>query len=306
MQKVLILGCGYLGYNLAAALSSEYSVTIAGHQNEYSERLIHLEVGVNWLNWDLNKPEGLDAVLLEDVIIINAIGSLGTEASVEEAAESFSFCNLVSRLLLYLNNKRVRRFIQISSGGTVYGCPIWQPIPETAPTDPLTNYALQKVIIEQLIKINFLENGQLPYSILRVGNPFGGFQVAGKKQGAIPIFIRNMLKSNEISLWANRDTIRDFIYISDFVFGVRLMLEYNGIERVFNLATGIGTSIEQVIKTISEQLGQAPIIREVSNHTPPIPKNVLDISKLGALGFEPRVSFSDGIRHEINRILLDE
>ena len=94
---------------------------------------------------------------------------------------------------------------------------------------------------------------------------------------------------------------RDFIYISDAVNALVQMLYYEGPEHIFNVGSGEGHSLNDIIDLIEAVLGY-PIKRKYTQKRAlDVPINLLDISRIqNELGWEPKTSLMDGLRCTLN------
>jgi UDP-glucose 4-epimerase len=200
----------------------------------------------------------------------------------------------------------VKKIIFISSGGTVYGVPHQVPIPETHPTDPLVPYAITKLAIEKYLYFFHAMHG-LEYSVLRVANPFGDRQRVGTGQGAVATFISKAIADEPIEIWGDGTVTRDYIYIDDVVDAFISAIDYSGEPRIFNIGSGCGRSVNELITTI-EALIEKPIHRcYLPARAFDVPVNILDISRAQSiLGWNPKFSFQEGLRRTISWIKKNE
>ncbi len=301
MEKILILGCGYLGYNLANFLSEKFDVTVINKKkNLYSEASCGKFKFCELDFTDIDKLYDFD---LKEYIVINALGSISPTTNINGIDEELKFYNTLTSLLLYISKRDVQRIIHISSGGTVYGDKAILPISEDQTLEPTNIYALQKVFFEGFLKVNFIEN-KIPYTILRISNPFGGYQTPNKQQGLIPIIIRNIIQNREMEFWTDLNTIRDYIYISDLVRAFEIVINNASTKnKIYNVASGVGTTILEVIelceKVTNAKLNYAHIQKNVGL----VNKNILDITNIKNLGFSVDIPLEMGIKKEYERII---
>lgn len=172
----------------------------------------------------------------------------------------------------------VQKVVFLSSGGTVYGSNHTGICKEEQEAFPITVYGLQKLSIE---KILFLYNKMyhLEYKIIRLANPYGPYQRPNGVQGAISTFTWRAMKHMPIQVYGDGSVIRDYIYIDDAVEGIVRVSNSSGNYDLYNLGSGIGHSIIQVIDTIKLVLGEAPVVDFLPGRTVDVPVNVLDISR---------------------------
>ncbi len=205
--------------------------------------------------------------------------------------------NLVATLQL-LNAMvagNVRRIVFISSGGTVYGAPKYLPVDENHPTEPQVSYGITKLAIEKYLLMYGRLYGIRP-TILRVANPYGERQRVETAQGAVGVFVQRALRGLPIEIWGDGSITRDYLHVSDVAYASAKAIAYTGEQSVFNIGSGSGTSLNQLIDLIQGVLG-FPVVREYMNaRSFDVPISVLcnDLAKR-ELGWTPKVGIEDGI-----------
>lgn len=194
------------------------------------------------------------------------------------------------------------RFIYISSGGTVYGNILSQPIPETQICRPMSPYGISKVTAENLImSYNSIYN--IDYIILRVSNVYGpGFRV-GKNQGIIGTLIHRAINSQTIEIWGDGTAVRDYIYIDDLVEAIFKACLKNDIG-IFNVGSGVGTSLNELIEKVSNSLRlKLPLCYKNSRNTD-VKSNILDVGKFKKhFNWECATSLGSGIDATVKSIV---
>jgi UDP-glucose 4-epimerase len=104
----------------------------------------------------------------------------------------------------------------VSSGGTVYGQPVFLPISEDHRTDPISPYGVAKLTIEKFIQLACRAGG-LKATIARLSNPFGIGQAIAKRQGIVATFAYAIATGRHLEVWGDGTVVRDYIAISDTV-----------------------------------------------------------------------------------------
>jgi UDP-glucose 4-epimerase len=131
---------------------------------------------------------------------------------------------------------------------------------------------------------------------LRVANPYGERQRIETAQGAVGVFLHNAMNSLPIDIWGDGNVIRDYIHVSDVAAAFVKALEYDGSQKVFNISSGVGISLNQLIDTLEKSLGK-PIARRYLPSRPfDIPVSILS-NELAQkeLKWMPLISMQDGI-----------
>jgi UDP-glucose 4-epimerase len=239
---------------------------------------------------DINKAvEGVDAVLH---LVSTTLPKSSNEDPVYDVQS-----NLVASLQLLnaMVAHKVGRIVFISSGGTVYGSPKYLPIDEKHPTDPEVSYGITKLAIEKYILMYGHLHGIKPV-ILRVANPYGERQRVETAQGAVGVFIHNVLKQLPIEIWGDGSVQRDFLHVSDVAEAFAKAISYSGTAGVFNISSGVGTSLNSLLELIGEVSGgEVPRVYKPGRSFD-VPVSVLsnDLAR-DELGWSPQVSMKEGI-----------
>ena len=291
-MRVIILGCGYLGYNLYHLLKDDFDTELWGIQSPYSDLVKEM------VEADAFDRSAMAEKDLKGAIVIDAIGLIANTASSPNEKEALDRIRRpYLSLLESLKQGKAKRFIYFSSGGTIYGNTI-RPISESDPVRPMTLYARSKAMCEELV----MTSG-IPYLILRLSNPYGGYQIAEKKQGVIPILIRKAFKGEPFEMFIEGTSVRDYFYITDLAQAVRGLIKADINNEVVNVGSGEGTSLQEIIDHVEKATGkQIPIVHR-SSDVPTIQSIVLDIHMLKQLtGYQPTIGLEEGIQKETERI----
>ena len=191
---------------------------------------------------------------------------------------------------------QVQRLVMVSSGGTVYGIPQQVPIPETHPTDPTCSYGISKLAIEKYVALYRQLHG-LDGLVLRLANPYGDRQRLDATQGVVPVFLGKALRGEPLQIWGDGSTVRDFLYISDVVEALLAAARYQGEERMFNVGSGEGLSLNQLVELLEVELKKPLTVEYLPSRGFDVPTNVLCIERARrCLGWRPQVPVSEGLR----------
>jgi UDP-glucose 4-epimerase len=189
----------------------------------------------------------------------------------------------------------VRKFIHISSGGAVYGEPVYLPCDEKHPVTPLCPYGATKYMLELYLYM-YKETYGLDYSVIRYPNVYGPRQDPNGEAGVVAIFTGHMLRGKPVTIYGTGEQVRDYVFVKDCA-RANLMLLENGSGRVYNLGYGIGTTVNQIfdhLKNITNYAMDANYGPARAGETFRI---YLDASRAKTdLGWEPTVSLEEGLR----------
>jgi len=199
------------------------------------------------------------------------------------------------RLLQLAVASKVKRVIFPSSGGTVYGEPTSLPVHETHALNPMDPYGISKLAIEKYL--NYFNRAYgLDYLILRYSNPYGERQSPHGQQGVIPVFLNKIKMGERPVIYGDGSTERDYVYVGDAAEATIAALEKKTAHKIFNVGSGAGTSLNQLIELMSGVAGKKiePIYAEDTAIR--VQKIVLDVSRMhDEVGWEPSTSLQEGI-----------
>jgi len=147
---------------------------------------------------------------------------------------------------------KARKFIYISTGGAVYGEPKYLPVDENHPIAPESQYGISKHTVEHYLHLYRLHTG-LAYTILRYPNVYGPRQNSKGEAGVVAIFIGQMLEGTTPTIYGDGEQLRDYVHVDDIVRANVLALN-SGENEVFNLGSGVGTSVNQLYRLLSDLL----------------------------------------------------
>lgn len=193
----------------------------------------------------------------------------------------------------------LRKFVWISSGGTVYGPAQTVPLPETHPTNPISPYGITKLAIEKYAHM-YYHMSQLPIVCVRPANAFGEGQRVYAGQGFIGTAIASLLDGRMLNLFGEEGTVRDYLHVHDMARGIVAALVDGEPGEVYNLGSGVGYSNKQVLDLLlplATAQGLVPQVQVLPERLFDVKVNILDISKMTAhTGWLPALSFEQGLR----------
>lgn len=293
MKRILVTGgAGFIGAHLVDRLVA------SGHQVRVLDR-VPVDVRPAWLAspqidylmGDFSDHSFLDAALKDVDVVYHLVSTtIPATSNIDPVFDVQS--NLVGTLSLLqiALAAEVKKIIFVSSGGTVYGKPKSLPIKETDPTDPICSYGITKLAIEKYLAM-FRELHGLDFLVFRLANPFGERQRPGA-QGVIAAFMQRVSEGKPIEIWGDGSVVRDYIYIRDVIDVLVSGISYDGKSHVFNLGSGLGRSLNEIIDALRAVTGRLVESTYKSGRPLDVPKSVLDISLVKReFGWEPSLDF---------------
>jgi UDP-glucose 4-epimerase len=298
---LILGGAGFIGSHLAEELLARgHAVRIFDRPNLALPQELAAEPRIEWCEGDFLNQDDLAVAVRGAEAIFHLVSTTLPKSSNENPVYDVE-TNAIGtlRLLDLARRNGTRNFVFASSGGTVYGLPQALPIGETHPTEPLVSYGITKLAIEKYLHLHHVLHG-LNYRVLRLANPFGERQRPTAAQGAVAVFLHKALHGETIHIWGDGSVTRDYIYIKDAVAAFARALSYGGEQRVFNIGSGRGMSLNQILAAIEELLG-APVARTYEpGRDFDVPVNVLDISRAREhLLWSPAASFRVGLERTL-------
>ena len=298
-QKTLVAGgTGMIGRYLVDLLLQEGAIlTVVGREQEYNP-----PDGVTYIRCDLTEKSTCMNVCDGMDYVFNLVGVKGSPKMTKENPASF----LVPTVQFSLNmmeaafKNKVKRFLFTSSVGVYSPAQlmkeddVWSTFP--SPHDRFAGWA--KRISELQADAYRQEFGWNEIVIVRPANCFGRHDQFDSDKGAmvVPSLIRKVvLNENPLKVWGDGTAVRDFIHSKDVAEGILHMMKANP-QYPVNLGSGVGVSIQKLVKTIKECSNiNFDVEWSQSDYTGDSIR-ILDISKARALGWEPKISLQDGIK----------
>lgn len=295
---VVLGGGGFIGTNLCRRLAvSGYRVRAFGRRCLFPDDL----PGVEWYQGDFTDTGSVAAAIESFDIVFHLIHATMPQAANLDMAGDVQNNVVPSIALLDLCRKlAVKRVVFVSSGGTIYGCSRQIPTPETAPTTPICAYGISKLAIEKYLALYEHLHG-LDYRVLRITNPFGPFQIALKNQGIVAALISRALKDEQMEIWGDGSAVRDFVYVDDVVDALlKAATGDHGGERIFNIGSGRGRSLREVIAAIERLLDRELRIEWKPRRSIDVPVSVVAIDRAReSLDWAPKTAFECGLERTI-------
>lgn len=293
MNILIIGGNGFIGSHLIDHL------ILKGHNirvfdilyERYREPLNNVDYRISNLD---NIPDLSEALLGIDIVFHLATASVPSTSNIDTVSDAKKNLIPTLNLLNLLIKLDIKRIVYLSSGGAVYGNPLTNPIDEEHPLNPISSYGIIKATTEMYLSLYQRIYGLKPL-ILRPSNPYGPRQGHYIAQGVISTFLRKVQKNESLTVFGDGSSSKDYIYIDDLI-ELIYELSIRNLDGVFNLGTGVGTSINQILDQIKKTTGMNTQIHKINKQIYDVDHFVLDISKtMDILGTYCFTSLEEGI-----------
>jgi UDP-glucose 4-epimerase len=287
--KILILGSeGFVGNNLVQELSSKNDVFCADiFDNSNHQHYQQCDV----TNFDnvLNVVNDVDVVI--DLVAHSLVSSI--DGPITNA--KINIMGLLN-ILESCRKNDVKKII-FTSASSMIGIPQTSNVSETHPASPQTAYGITKLTSEHYLRL-YQEMYGLNYTVFRFFNIYGPHQ----KNGLIPTLYYRIKNNEPLTVFGKGDQIRDYVFIQDVIPFFQKACESDITNNtIFNMGTGIGNTILEVIKQLSEITGIDPSIEYKPERPGEIGNFVADTKLLSAtFGDVPKTLLHDGLTNTVN------
>lgn len=321
MNQILVTGgLGYLGsYCVIKLFEYGYTPIIIDKNNDINtlnkiKQIVKTD-SITFHNIDMCNLNDLENVFINYPNIQSVIHFAAYKSVSESISDSSLYylnnINSTTNLLFIMNKYNCNNLIY-SSSATVYGTQS-PPFNEKMSTGiNLTNpYGFTKKIIEDILEDHTKYNKNFNVICLRYFNPVGshdslilGEQLDNSIQNLMPNIIRTLIgKQQCLYVYGNNyktldgSCIRDYIHIDDLIEGHILCLKSlnNSSQfKIYNLGSGSGYSVFEIIDCVSEYYGKFPLVKNVPNRKGDIPISISDITKIkNEIGWMPKKTLKD-------------
>jgi UDP-glucose 4-epimerase len=296
-MRILVLGgSGFLGSHIVDKfLAERHDVCV---YDLYPERFRRSPKGIKFYTGDFGNVGALDELISTGFDAVIHCVSTTTPKSSNESPEFDIQSNVIGTLYLLdiCVKHRVGKLVFLSSGGTVYGdIGSLDMVDEAHAVRPMCSYGVSKLTIEHYLDVYKHLRG-LDYVALRLSNPFGERQSPLRALGALTVFLHRTLKGQNVEVWGDGRVTRDFIYVGDVANAVYLAT-VNPVSGIFNVGTGTGLSLRDILTHISQVVGIDPAVTWLASRSFDVPRIVLDSAKLrNATAWKHVTPLEDGIK----------
>lgn len=282
MSRCLVIGAnGFLGSHLVDALTRQgHEVTafdrFSSQENQYSSENVRGFIG------DFLNTSDLAEALVGQELVFHFLSTtnpatadteptLDIRTNISQSVELFKLCV----------NQGIQKLYFASTGGAIYGDQNLPKYRETDPTLPVSPYGIGKLTLENYLRYFRIKHGLESVS-LRISNPYGPRQHPHRKQGLIPIALRQIALGSPVIRFGSGTMTRDYIFVEDVARIVAGIAGKSMDHQVYNLGSATGYTVTEILNTIKEVTNRDFEILEL--RTPPtyVERVILDTSRLEA------------------------
>ncbi len=298
-KNILIIGStGFIGKNIVEKLlDTKCNIVLLIRDSSKIHKDFHNHKSIIIVEAELQDTISVKQIIIDNEIniVIHLASSLIPSSTHQEFKIELNTIILPTYVLLeYLSEKRIK-IIFFSSGGTIYGNTKEENIEESHALQPINYYGYSKLMIEN--HIQFLNRSKnLSFLILRPSNVYGRYQKLEAMQGFIAVAIGKALSNLPIEIWGDGKTVRDYIDVEDLAFLTKKIIDSDINNKIINLGSGEGNSLNQIIKYLETTLGKKIEVNYKNSRKIDVNRMVLDIGKIkSSFDYKPK-SIQQGIK----------
>ncbi len=305
-KTIIITGAaGFIGTHLTELLlkNNNFLLLIDNFNDYYSGKEEQLkEITKNYQNKkdfilfreDLTNKSLYKNMEYEIDYIFHLAAQAGVRYSIMHATE-VSKNNIISTINIFeyaLKIKTIEKIVYASSS-SVYGNPIYTPVDEDHPKNPISPYAISKLCGEIYANYYYQEYN-LPITSLRFYSVYGP---RGRPDMAIRKFFNLMFKNKEISIYGTGEQLRDFTYISDIINGLILACERDASNgEIFNLGCSNPISINDLVNKMYKITNKQRKINYIDKQQGDVDITHSNINKAkNLLNYTPKIGIDEGL-----------
>jgi UDP-glucose 4-epimerase len=250
-------GAGFIGSHLVERIVQEKPSKIVVVDNLFLGREENLNQVKNtfskfkFINGDASNYDFMKNIMIDEMIdVVYDLAAIPLPASLIMPKWSVDVNVSLASVLSELLRKNFYKTLVHFSSSEAYGTAKIIPMNENHPIDPETPYAASKVSADYIIT-SYINTFGIDATIVRPFNNYGPRQNKKAYAGIIPIVVNKVIKGEDIIIYGDGEQTRDFIYVEDTVdAAIRVYEEENTRGKIVNIASGVETSINKLVRKI--------------------------------------------------------
>ncbi|MFD5179377.1 NAD-dependent epimerase/dehydratase family protein [Nocardia sp. NPDC058379] len=295
MRTLITGGAGFIGSHLYDRLVQDgHHVTVIDNLSSGDKARIPdsaLRIA------DIRDPEQMTAIITTErpEVIFHLAAQISVRHSVTDPRTDAETNILGTINLLTPAHDIGATIVMASTGGAMYGDGVPMPTPEGELPQTAAPYGISKYGAEQYLQL-FNRLYRTNHVALRLGNVFGPRQDPHGEAGVVAIFSGLIAEGKTPTIFGDGHQTRDYLYVDDIVGAFLAASNYTGNDSVFNIGTGTGTSVLQLLDAVNQAAGTQITPRFEPPRDGEWRHGALDSSRAAAaLGWKASISLQDGI-----------
>jgi UDP-glucose 4-epimerase len=293
-QVLVTGGAGFIGSTLVRSLL-ERGDTVRVYDDLSTGNRQQLDgTGVEIVEGDVRDVDALIAACAGCDTVFHLAAGAGVVDSIENPLANFDVNARGTLVALWAAKQAGAGRFVFSSSNAPLGDNAY-PASEEKPIAPLSPYGAGKATGEAYCSAFHRAYG-LDAVAVRFSNAYGP-RSAGKTN-VIPLFIRRIMAGEPLTIYGDGSQTRDFVYVTDLANGlIRASQAHGAGGEIFQLASGVETSLNELVSQLREVSGQAVEVRHEPPRAGEIQRNYSLVDKARErLGYAPSVPLADGLR----------
>ena len=304
LKRLLVAGAaGFIGSNFVRHLRStrpDVEITVLDKLT-YAGNLANLvefdgRPGYRFVHGDICDVDLVDSLSAETDAIVNFAAETHVDRSL---MDPFAFIETDIRgtaVLCEAARKHGHQVFLLVSTDEVYGEVREGRSTEDVAFRPRSPYSASKAGAEH-IAWAYAESFGLPLLVTRGSNNYGPYQYPEK---LIPVLITNAIDDMPLPLYNDGSAVRDYIFVEDHCRAINQVLHEAPLGTVYNVGTGVETTGLGVAQAVLDIMGKPrSLIQFVADRPGHDYRYAVDVSRITALGWEPRVTFAEGLERTV-------
>lgn len=279
MRSLVVGGNGFLGSHLVNRLAASGDQVTVFDRFSSGTTGFRTEPRVTTLVGDFLSASDLEGAVEGHDRVFHFVSST-TPATIDNQPAADHRANVVPTIALLdaCVDASVAAVYFASSGGAVYGDSAVERHAETDALRPVSPYGIGKMTIENELR-RYRERFGLEHITFRIANAYGPGRFSDRGQGLIPIALRRIAAGEPVIQYGDGSMVRDYIYVDDLVDMIAQVADASPQHRVYNMGSGEGVTVRQVIECIARVTGRAFDVVTAPAPTPRVRRAVLDTSR---------------------------
>lgn len=292
-------GAGFIGSHIVEALVSQGRRVrvLDDFSTGLLDNLAHLDPLPEIIEGDVGDAATVDRAVQGVGVIFHLAALASVQRSIEAPRDTHRVCAGGTLHVLDAARRAGVRRVVYAASSSAYGIPAGDVQTEDDPLQPLSPYAAAKLAGE-LYAQSFTASFGLETVRLRFFNIFGPRQRADSPySGVIALFAAALSASKTPTIFGDGLQSRDFTFVSDVVQALTRAAETPGISgRVYNIGTGLGTNLLELLAALNRQLGTNCAAHHALARVGDVRHSRADITRARCeLGYDPKVTFEAGL-----------
>jgi len=296
MKSLVTGGAGFIGSNIVAELLAQgHDVTVLDNLLSGYRSNLDPFPQVRFIEGDVRDPAAVSEAVQGAEVVFHHAASVGNKRSIDNPLEDAEINVLGTiQVLQGCREAKVRKIVTASSAG-IFGELVTMPILEDHPIEPDSPYGCTKLAKEKLC-LAYAKLYDIEAVCLRYFNVYGPNQRFDAYGNVIPIFVFQMLRNEQLTIFGDGEQTRDFINVKDVVQANLKAAQAVGVSGAFNLGSASRITINRLVDLIAEAAG-IDLVPEYGPERPgDVRHSLADVSAAEeAFGFKPMVDLEEGL-----------